>query len=152
GAVLGYEALTRFDDGTPPDRMFADATASGIGIELEVAAIRAALDAAGPLPANRFIDLNVSPELVLAEEPLRTLLRERGFNIVVGLTEHTAIADYAEVRAAIAALGGHVQLAVDDAGAGFASLRHITELRPQFVKLDRGLISGIDGDLVRQAM
>ncbi len=152
GAVLGYEALTRFDDGTPPDRMFADAAGSGIGVELEVATIVAALDASESLPANHFIDLNVSPELVLAEEPLRSMLRERGFNIVVELTEHTAIEDYAEVRAAIASLGGHVQLAVDDAGAGFASLRHITELRPNFVKLDRAIIRGIGEDLVRQAM
>ena len=151
-AVLGYEALSRFADGTPPDRMFADATSCGMSVELESATIAAALDAAEPLPANRFIDLNVSPEMVLAEEPLRTHLRERGFNIVLEVTEHVAIDDYGEIRAAIASLGDNVQLAVDDAGAGFASLRHITELRPQFVKLDRGLIVDIDKDLIRQAL
>ena len=151
-AVLGYEALTRFSDGTPPDRMFADAATCGMSVELESATIAAALGAAGPLPANRFIDVNVSPEMVLAEEPLRTHLRQRGFNIVLEITEHVAIDDYGEIRAAIASLGDHVQLAVDDAGAGFASLRHITELRPQFVKLDRSMIREIDGDLIRQAL
>ena len=45
-----------------------------------------------------------------------------------------------------------MDLAVDDAGAGFASLRHILELRPAFVKLDRSLISGLEADDVRQAM
>jgi EAL domain-containing protein (putative c-di-GMP-specific phosphodiesterase class I) len=150
--VLGYEALTRFGDGTAPDRMFEDARSCDMGVPLEVATIVAALDAAGPLPANRFIDLNVSPELVMAEEPLRTYLRQRGFNIVLEITEHTAIEDYPALRAAFASLGDNVQVAVDDAGAGYASLRHITELRPQFVKLDRELIRGIDGDLIRQAL
>ena len=152
GAVLGYEALTRFGDGTAPDRMFEDARSCDMGVPLEVATIVAALDAAGPLPANRFIDLNVSPELVMEEEPLRTHLRQRGFNIVLEITEHTAIEDYPALRAAFASLGDNVQVAVDDAGAGYASLRHITELRPQFVKLDRELIRGIDGDLIRQAL
>lgn len=151
-AVLGYEALTRFHDGTPPDRVFADASSCGMSVELESATISAALDASEPLPANRFIDLNVSPEFVLAEEPLRTHLRQRGFNIVLEITEHVAIEDYGQVRAAIASLGDNVQLAVDDAGAGFASLRHITELRPQFVKLDRALIMDIDSDVIRQAL
>ena len=151
-AVLGYEALTRFDDGTPPDRMFADATACGMSVALETATLRAAMTASAPLPANRFIDLNVSPELVLAEEPLRSQLRDWGFNVVLEITEHVAIDDYPALRAAFASLGDTIQVAVDDAGAGYASLRHITELRPQFVKLDRGLIVGIDGDLIRQAL
>lgn len=150
--VLGYEALTRFDDGTPPDRMFADATACGMSVALETATLQAAMTASAPLPANRFIDLNVSPELVLAEEPLRTHLRDWGFNVVLEITEHVAITDYPALRAAFASLGDNVQVAVDDAGAGYASLRHITELRPQFVKLDRGLIVGIDSDLIRQAL
>jgi EAL domain-containing protein (putative c-di-GMP-specific phosphodiesterase class I) len=41
---------------------------------------------------------------------------------------------------------------VDDAGAGFASFRHILELRPDFVKLDIGLVREIDHDDVRQAL
>jgi len=52
----------------------------------------------------------------------------------------------------MAALGPKVKLAVDDAGAGFASLRHILELRPAFVKLDRWLVAGLDSDDARQAM
>jgi EAL domain-containing protein (putative c-di-GMP-specific phosphodiesterase class I) len=43
-------------------------------------------------------------------------------------------------------------LAVDDAGAGYASLRHIIELRPRFVKLDMGLVRGIEGDPVRRSL
>jgi EAL domain-containing protein (putative c-di-GMP-specific phosphodiesterase class I) len=68
------------------------------------------------------------------------------------VTEHTAITDYPAFRAAMAALGPNVEFAVDDAGTGFASLRHIVELRPAFVKLDRSLIAGIESDDARQAM
>jgi predicted signal transduction protein with EAL and GGDEF domain len=50
------------------------------------------------------------------------------------------------------ALGSHVQVAVDDAGAGFASMRHILELRPTFAKLDMSLVRGIDDDDLRQGL
>jgi PAS domain S-box-containing protein len=152
GAVLGYEALTRFDDGTPPDQLFAAADRSSLGIDLEVVTIEAALAASGPLPANVFLDLNVSPDLLLAREPLRTMLRKWGWGVVLEVTEHAPIEDYAAVRQAVSEIGTNVRLAVDDAGAGFASLRHVLELRPAFIKLDRTLITGIDSDPARQAL
>lgn len=152
GAVLGYEALTRFANGTPPDRVFADAAACGLGRELELATLQQALAEAAPLPANAFLDLNVSPDLVLAREPLATILRQAGWGTVLEITEHAPIADYETFRSAVAALGPDVRLAIDDAGAGYASLRHILELRPAFVKLDRWLVAGIDGDRSRQAL
>jgi EAL domain-containing protein (putative c-di-GMP-specific phosphodiesterase class I) len=67
------------------------------------------------------------------------------------VTEHTAIDDYPALRTALRECGP-VKISVDDAGAGFASLRHILELEPDVVKLDIGLISGIDRDLARQAL
>jgi PAS domain S-box-containing protein len=149
---LGYEALTRFDDGTPPDVVFGEAEEAGISIELQIATAELAMQAAGPLPANRFININVSPELLLAREPLRTMLRTWGYGVVLEITEHVEVSDYGAVRAAIAEVGDNVRLAVDDAGAGFASLRHILELRPAMVKLDRSLVAGIDSDPARQAL
>ena len=68
------------------------------------------------------------------------------------VTEHAVISDYAAFRAAVAGSGPDVQIAVDDAGAGFASLRHIVELRPHIVKIDRSLVAGIDADPARQAL
>jgi EAL domain-containing protein (putative c-di-GMP-specific phosphodiesterase class I) len=70
---------------------------------------------------------------------------------VLEVTERTAIADYPVFRKAMVALGPNVEFAVDDAGTGFASLRHIVELRPAFVKLDRSLIAGLGSDDARQA-
>jgi EAL domain-containing protein (putative c-di-GMP-specific phosphodiesterase class I) len=72
--------------------------------------------------------------------------------IVLEITEREAIEDYRALRKAMAGLGAGVDWAVDDAGAGYASLRHIIEIRPGYVKLDRGLVSGIGADPIRQAL
>lgn len=150
--VVGHEALTRFSDLTPPDIRFADATRLGLGDDFELAAILQALKEAVRLPADTFLSLNISPAVALASsELLRAELSDAGRQIVLELTEHVPIADYGELRAAIASLG-NVQVAVDDAGAGYASLRHILELRPAFAKLDISLVRGIDQDDLRQAM
>jgi EAL domain-containing protein (putative c-di-GMP-specific phosphodiesterase class I) len=150
--VVGYEALTRFTDGTPPDARFAYATRLGLGDDFELSAILKAIEESVALPAGAFLSLNVSPAVVLASgDRLRTKLRGFERQIVLELTEHVAIADYAQLRAAIDDLGG-VQIAVDDAGAGYASMRHILELRPAFAKLDISLVRGIDLDELRQAM
>jgi EAL domain-containing protein (putative c-di-GMP-specific phosphodiesterase class I) len=150
--VVGYEALTRFSDGIPPDIRFADATRLGLGDDFELAAILYAIEEAGKLPADAFLSLNVSPAVVLASgDRLQANLRRLDRQVVLELTEHVPIADYAELRTAIEALGP-VQIAVDDAGAGYASLRHILELRPAFAKLDISLVRGIDRDELRQAM
>ena len=152
GAIVGYEALTRFRDRTRPDRRFADAEAVGLGLELESACLAAALAAAPDLPGGGWVSLNVSPGLLLERQRLARCLRGYAGAVVLEVTEHVAIENYTGVRDAVAGLGGHVQVAVDDAGAGFASFRHILELRPDFVKLDIGLVRQIDHDDVRQAL
>ncbi len=152
GAVLGYEALTRFLDGTPPDRAFADAAAAGIGLELEAATIELALETSAQLPVGRFLDINVSPDFVMAREPLGGLLARSPIDVILEITEHVSVRDYGELREAIAILGKDVRFSVDDAGAGFASMRHILELAPTQVKLDRALVTRIETDLARQAL
>jgi EAL domain-containing protein (putative c-di-GMP-specific phosphodiesterase class I) len=152
GAVVGYEALTRFDDDVRPDIRLADADAAGLGLELEISTMAAALKAAVRLPEGPWISLNASPRLVLDGDSLRDMLQDVPRGLVIEITEQSPIADYGSVRQAIAAIGKQARLAVDDAGAGFASLRHIIELRPNLVKLDVGLIQGIQGDSARQAL
>jgi EAL domain-containing protein (putative c-di-GMP-specific phosphodiesterase class I)/DNA-binding response OmpR family regulator len=150
--VVGFEALTRFSDGTPPNVRFAEAAALGLGDDYELAAIEAALAEAARLPAGSFLTMNVSPDVVLgAGKRLRRLLVGAARPVVLELTEHVPIDDYGDLRNAIAALG-EVEVAVDDAGAGYASMRHILEIRPAFAKLDISLVRGIDGDELRQAM
>jgi PAS domain S-box-containing protein len=150
--VVGYEALTRFADGSDPEAVFAAAAAAHLGVELEIATLKAALTASKRLPSHTWLNVNASPDFVRAGGLLRFLLSETRRPIVVEVTEHTAIVDYPAFRAAVAALKPGTRLAVDDAGAGFAGLRHILELRPDFVKLDRWLVAGLEKDEARQAM
>ncbi len=151
-AIVGYEALTRFTDGTRPDLRFTEAASVGLGHDYELAAIEAALAAASHLPEGAFLTLNMSPGLVLESgRRLRKMIRATSRRLILELTEHVPIDDYAALRKAIGTLGD-VELAVDDAGAGYASLRHILELRPTFAKLDISLVRGIDADELRQAL
>lgn len=152
-AVVGFEALTRFRDGVAPEIRFAEAASVALGPELEAATLEAAMTAAAGLPKGTWLDVNVSPELVLQRRTLRGILRRhRGRRFVLEVTEHQIVSDYPAFRDAIASLGPRLELAVDDAGAGFASLRHILELRPAFVKLDRWLVTELQSDEARQAM
>ena len=153
GSIVGFEALSRFADGVAPDVRFTEAEAVGLGLALEAATLAAALTAAATLPHGAWLALNVSPALILAGDPLRGLLRRhRSRHAVLEVTEHVAISDYPAFRTAFAALGTKVDLAVDDTGAGFPSLRHILELHPAFVKLDRWLLADLEADEARQAM
>jgi EAL domain-containing protein (putative c-di-GMP-specific phosphodiesterase class I)/DNA-binding response OmpR family regulator len=150
-AIVGYEALCRWDDGTRPDLRFRQAHALGIGGEVELATLRVAFGAAAALPRDAYLTVNVAPSTILESGALAEMLpRDRA--IVLEVTEHEAVDDYDALRSAVARLGDHVQLAVDDAGAGYASLRHIFMMRPALVKLDLGWIRGIDADPARQAV
>lgn len=151
GEPVGYEALTRFSDGTRPDRRFADAELVGLGIALELACLGAAIEAAQGLPHGCWLSLNASPSLVIESPELVTVLRRADRPLVLELTEHVPIEDYEALRDALAGLGAHIRFAIDDAGAGFANFRPIVELHPDFVKLDIGLIRAIDSDPARQA-
>lgn len=152
GIAIGFEGLTRFSDGTSPDVVFAEAWSSGIGPELEAATLERTIAASIALPAGPWLGLNVSPAMTLLPDRLATILAGRTRPIVLEITEHDAVGDYAAVRAAVGQLGPDIRLAVDDAGAGAANFTHIVELSPDFVKIDVGLIRGMDRDLTRQAL
>jgi PAS domain S-box-containing protein len=152
GTVVGFEALTRFDDGTPPERRFSLAEAVGMGPELEAATARAALLAAAELPGRAWVSVNVSPTRLADQRLLRLASLAKRRPVVLEITERLAIEDYTAARDALDRIAGAFDVAVDDAGAGFASLRHIIELRPRYVKLDLQLVRGVDGDPARQAM
>lgn len=150
GTVFAYEALTRFDDGVTPEAHFRGAHAVGLGRELEEAAARLALDSCHELPADMTIALNFSPE-VFTQLASTDFLQHASRPLIVEITEHVQIVDYAGLLNALAS-APHLAVAVDDAGAGFASLRHIVELQPQYVKLDIGLIRDLHLDPARASL
>lgn len=144
GKPVGYEALARFDTEPTgaPEKWFADAADAGLLTDFELAAVKAGL-AAQPRKADTYVSLNVSPETVLSGR-LQDVTTGYG-PCVVEITEHAPVADYASLARALAPLKKRgMRLAVDDAGAGFASLRHILMLEPQLIKLDLSLTRGID--------
>ncbi|HEY0814472.1 MAG TPA: EAL domain-containing protein [Pseudonocardia sp.] len=154
GSVVGYESLARFT-GLPhaPDHWFALAHVAGVGAELEARALGIALQARSALPRNCFLSVNVGPEGLLSA-PVASVFADAGDlrGVVVEITEQSPVGNYDALRDAIAPVrAAGALLAVDDAGAGFASLKHITVLRPDFVKVDRDLIAGIDTDETKAA-
>lgn len=151
GRVVGLEALTRFE-GATADEMFAQAGLLGRLQELEVATLTAALAAAERLPPNRWLSVNVSPALLADSATIHQLLGSSLRPIVLELSEHEAVLDYGALRDSLKRLAPWVSLAIDDAGAGFSSLRHILETSPSWVKLDIGVVRGVDADPARQAL
>ncbi len=153
GAVVGVEALSRFF-GEPlqgPERWFADAEHAGLRIDLELATARAALTFLTNLNRSAFMSINLSPATLPRCD---ALLRKAGAHrLVVEITEHAAVDDYDALSPHVHRLKADgARLAVDDTGAGFASLRHVLQLAPDFLKLDISLTHGIDRDRGRRAL
>ncbi len=157
GKIIGVESLARFpgDDGRGPEHWFNEANTVGLGGELEFAALESALEAADRLPAELYVALNLSPETCL-DPRLPGILEQAALpidRIVLELTERLAVEEYAPLAAVLAPLRRRgLRIAVDDAGSGFASMRHILRLRPDIIKLDRSLIAGIDSDETHRAL
>jgi EAL domain-containing protein (putative c-di-GMP-specific phosphodiesterase class I) len=153
---MGVEALSRFnvDPVRTPDIWFAEAATTGLGIELEMVAVLRALDCLSSLPAGMALTINAGPDTILSTELFDALARGGfGRRVIIELTEHSIVDDYPGLMTAIIRLRRQgVRLAVDDTGAGFASLAHILKLAPDFIKLDRELVDGIDLDPVRRAL
>jgi EAL domain-containing protein (putative c-di-GMP-specific phosphodiesterase class I) len=150
--TVGYEALTRFSDGTRPDLRFLAADKVGMMVQLETATLYVQVEQARQLPEGSFLSLNVSPALATCLTPLLDVVSGVDRAVVLEITEHVEIEDYPRLMGALDQVRGHAMLAVDDAGAGYAGLHHILELRPQYVKLDISLVRNIDSDPARQAM
>ena len=156
GTVVGYEALARFPGFAEknPEVWFAAARSHGKSAELESAALRTALKDRATLPPNCFLTLNISPEL-LSTESVRSVWRNEGSlgGLVIELTEQTPIDSYVELEPDLNQLrAAGALIAVDDAGAGYAGLRHLLALRPSLIKIDRELIQDVDRDEAKRAL
>ena len=156
GSVLGYEALSRFalEPPRPPDRVFATAARLGRGVELELVAIDHALALLPRLPAGTYLGINASPDTALSPLLHDRLATHPGVaRILLEITENAPIENYDAFSAALAPLRARgLQLAIDDAGAGFASMRHILRLDPDVIKLDRSITERVDRDRSARAL
>jgi len=145
------EALARFQIGSP-DEVFATADTVGLRIPLEELAVEVGLGMLRQLAPTQALAINVAPDVAIAlsKGAFHDLPLDR---IVMEITEHAAVSNYRELRQALDPLRVEgLRLAVDDAGAGFASLRHIVELAPDIIKIDRSLVSGLEADRARRSV
>lgn len=150
--VIGVEALARFllEPQHSPDAWFDAAHRVGLGVDLELAAVRSAVRAAASLPRGVYMAVNVSPEAVLAPDFDAMLADVAAEQLVLEITEHARVDDYAALREALSpARDRGVRIAIDDVGAGFASLRHVLRLDPEIIKLDHEITRGVEHDAGR---
>lgn len=154
--LAGHEALARFADDParrPPDQCFSEAATHGLQEHFELAAIRQALTGLAHFPSETYVSFNISPQ-TLVDGPIEAVLDGWPLDrLMLEITEHALVHDYPRVAAKLEPLRRKgLRLAVDDAGAGFASFRHILELKPDVIKLDISLIRHIHLDAGRRAL
>jgi EAL domain-containing protein (putative c-di-GMP-specific phosphodiesterase class I)/ActR/RegA family two-component response regulator len=147
GVTVGFEALARFpvEPVRGTEAWFAEAESTGEIADLEVACIEATLDRLPLIPPQCYLSLNVSPGTVASDRLPDVLADAPGDQVVLEVTEHSAVEDYDALNSALGGLRDDgLRLAIDDVGAGFSSLRHLLRLRPDFIKLDRSLCRHVD--------
>lgn len=153
---VGFEALARFtmDPLSPPDRWFREAGEVGLLNDLERCTVGAALHTLPALARDVFLSVNVSPSALLDPALLDTILESGATErLVIEITEHAPVEHYETLGRALDVLrDAGVRVAIDDAGAGFASLRHILRLRPDLIKMDGELTRHVDTDRGQKAL
>ncbi len=154
GVAVGVECLARFPDMLErgPDKWFAEACEIGRGVEVEMFAVRRALETLPYVPAGCYISINASPETILSGELERALDGHDPKRLVVEVTEHHQVTDFEHLKGSLSRLRQHARIAIDDVGAGYAGLRFIVDLEPDLLKLDISLTRDVDKDPARQEL
>ncbi|MGS1079783.1 EAL domain-containing protein [Pseudoxanthomonas beigongshangi] len=153
--IVGIECLSRFDINPPrpPDLWFNEAREIGLGVRLELNAILTALDGLRHVPGDFYVSVNVSPQTIISGEIAGYLDELPPHRLVLEITEHAYVEDYAVLREQLAPMRRQgVRIAIDDAGAGYASMRHVLATSPDIIKLDMTLTRSIDSDSPRRAL
>jgi EAL domain-containing protein (putative c-di-GMP-specific phosphodiesterase class I) len=153
GRRVGTEALSRFPAawGKAPDVVFHEATDVGLGLELELCAVERALSHLTDVPG--YIAINFSPKTLLHPRTDALMAAVPADRVVIELSEHDPVEDYAALAAALAPHRARgIRLAIDDVGAGFSSLRHIVATAPDIIKLDRSIVAGVGADPVLSSL
>jgi EAL domain-containing protein (putative c-di-GMP-specific phosphodiesterase class I) len=155
--IAGAEALSRFrsEPVRSPDKWFTEAGEVGLKTELELKTMRKALGEFRSLwkRAPLYLGLNSSPQTIVDGSLTRLLPGLPADRIILEITEHDYVEDYDQLRRALQPLrAAGVKIAIDDAGSGYASMRHILNVAPDFIKLDNSLTRAIDKDGMRRAL
>ncbi len=153
-STVGVEALARFRSLPlrPPNEWFAEAVQLALGVQLELTTIAQALRELDRVAEGAYLAVNCSHHAATSSQLARLLGSDAG-RIVLEITEHEAVEDYVALVTALAPLREMgARIAIDDAGAGFASMRHTLQITPDIVKMDMSLTRGIDTDRAKRAL
>ncbi len=161
GDVFGYEALARGPRGTrfeTPRAMFGHSSRMRISSLLDSVCRRRALHAARGMDSGKKLFLNSLPATLadprFAEDNARDLRfggKIEATSVVLEITERDGIEDFEAFGRRLARIRDHgFQVAIDDVGTGYSSLQTISEVRPEFLKIDLSLVQGIHRNLIKQ--
>ena len=159
--VFGYEALVRGPRGTPlytADSLFRAAAAHDLVFELDALCRASGLRGAADFPSETKLFLNVMPSSLETigdrEELLMETLQESGLtprDIVLEINEQESIQNFAKFRdLADRYRAQGFQFALDDTGSGYSGFEEMIELSPEYVKIDRSMVAGVDRDSTKQ--
>jgi len=164
GEVFGFEALARIPGSTCFNNiadLFPFAEKIGQLYPIETLCRRQAITSYPSIAqGNERLFLNINPIILIDPEfasgHTRKLLSEQGLNptdVVLEITERSAIEDFSTFRDALEHYRSQGYLiALDDVGAGYSSLQSVAELHPDFLKVDRSLIQGVNADPIKWAL
>lgn len=151
GDLFAYEALARFGDRAPEDAI-GHAETLGCGVRIELICMAAALRRIGDMPVGVQLSVNISPEALRSAYAHLDQWPEHGAGLIVEVTEHTtAQLDAVDGELAILRARGAL-LAVDDVGSGYAGLLRLAAMRPNLVKVDKSIVTGVHGSVVQSAV
>jgi EAL domain-containing protein (putative c-di-GMP-specific phosphodiesterase class I) len=151
GRRTAVEALARFP-ASEPRAWFERAAKVGLSVELELACVRSALAHLDRLPGDVLLSINASAQTAATDE-FAELIAGVEHRIIIELTEHVPIEDYRQLKQRLGLYRERgARIAVDDLGAGYASLRHLLRLDPDIVKLDVSLTRELETDPRAQAL
>ncbi len=164
GEVFGFEALARMPGSTCFNNiadLFPFAEKNSQLYPIETLCRRQAITSFPTVAQSKeMLFLNINPQVLIDPEfasgNTRKLLSEKGLgpsDVVLEITERSAIQDFSTFRDAL----GHYRsqgylIALDDVGAGYSSLQSVAELHPDFLKIDRSLIQGVNSDPIKWAL
>jgi len=153
--IIGYECLSRFEyvEGMTTHDWFEQARECKLDIELELTAFLEAIRYLPSIPDNQYLSINLSPNSIYDESSIKAIANFDLSRIVIEITEHERIKNYEKFNNALIILRQKgARIAIDDAGAGYASLKHILEIEADKIKLDISLIRDIHRDKKRRAL
>jgi EAL domain-containing protein (putative c-di-GMP-specific phosphodiesterase class I) len=154
GEVVGVEALARFPTlGRGPADVFDEAWQLGIGAELELAAVDAAIDRLGALADDVYLAVNAAPGVLGDPAFAQRAAALAPKRLVVEITEHAVVVDDEAFLVASKELSGHgVGMAIDDVGTGFSSLTRLLQVVPDILKIDKSLVADVEASPARQTL